>query len=260
MSAGGAAGRPAEGLTSDVPYVSARGRGQAVVFLFLAFIAVALFSVFSSALQLGLIAEVLAGGGVTDERVEANDRRQAAAAFVHLVVYVALVVAFLLWLYRVSRNLPALGNEKSRIEYKPGWAVGSFFIPIVNLFMPYKAVREVWEKSDPGIRTPDDVMFTPAASAPLLLGWWLSWVAMNVLGRVTGRFEQEAATPETLRWVTWVEMAGDLVGVLSAVLAILVVRGVTRRQEERAAHVAYVPHTPPPPPLFTPPPPQGPRG
>ncbi|HEX8558581.1 MAG TPA: DUF4328 domain-containing protein, partial [Pyrinomonadaceae bacterium] len=232
------------------------GRAQAVVFLFLAYIAVALFSVFSNALQLGLIAEAVAGGEITDARVQMNDTRQAAVAFTHLVVYVALAVAFLLWLYRASKNLPALGNEKSRIEYKPGLAVGSFFIPFVNLFMPYKAVREVWEKSDPAIRTPDDIMFTPTASAPLVLGWWLSWIAMNVFGRVTGRFQQDAATPETLRWVTWVEIAGDLVGVLSAVLAVLVVRGIDRRQEERARNVVYVPRTPPPPPLFTPPPPQ----
>ncbi len=182
-----------------------------------------------------------------------NDTRQAAVAFINLVVYVALFVAFLLWLYRATKNVPALGNPHSRVEYTPGWAVGSFFIPFANLYMPYKAVREVWGKSDPAIKSEEDLMFTPAASTPLVLVWWVSWIAMNVLGRASARFQSDAATPETLRWVTWVDIVGDVVSIMAAVLAIFVVRGIDRRQTERARHVVYVPHTPPPPPLFTPP-------
>lgn len=245
----------ADALTSNEPFVSAHGRAQAVVFLFLAYIAVSLFSVFSNLLQINFLDQA-AAGVVNDEAAGRNDTRQTAVALIHLAVYLALAVAFLLWLYRASKNLPALGNEKSRVEYKPGWAVGSFFIPIINLFMPYKAVREVWEKSDPSIRTPDDIMFTPPASAPLVLGWWLSWIAMTVLGRITSRLGPDAQTIDTMRWVTWVDIAADVIGVVSAVLAVLVVRGVDRRQTERARNVTYVPYAPPPPPTFAPPPPQ----
>jgi hypothetical protein len=51
--------------------------------------------------------------------------------------------------------------------------------------------------------------------------------------------------------VTWVEVVANLLAILSAALAILVVRGIDRRQEARSRNVTYVPHTPPP--LFTPP-------
>lgn len=246
-----------DGLTASRPFVSARGRAQVVVFLFLAYIAVSLFSVFSNLLQINFLSAALAGDGVTEAGAEMNDMRQAAVAIIHLVVYIALVVAFLLWLHRSAKNLPALGNPPSRVEFTPGWAVGWFFVPLANLFMPYKAVREVWEKSDPAIKTEVDLAFTPAASTPLLLGWWVSWIAMNVMGRATSRLGRDAATIETMVWATWVDVVGDLVGIVSAVLAIFVVRGIARRQEERARNVAFVPHTPPPPPLFTPPPPQG---
>ncbi len=184
-----------------------------------------------------------------------NDTRQMAVALIHIVVYVGLVVSFLLWLHRASKNLPALGNPKSQVEYTPGWAVGWFFVPLANLFMPYKAVKEVWEKSDPFIKSRDDMMFTPTSSAALVTGWWIGWVAMNVLGRITSRLQTDTATPDTMRWVTWVDVVGDVVGIIAAVLAVFVVRGIDRRQTERARHVAYVPHMPPPPPLFTPPPP-----
>src|SRR5918997_5039842 len=115
--------------------------------------------------------------GLTAEAAETNDLRQGAVWLIHLAVRVALVVAFLLWLHRASKNLRALGNPSQRIEFTPGWAVGWFFIPFANLVMPYKAVREVWEKSDPAVRTGDDFMFAGPSSAPLLLGWWVTFIA-----------------------------------------------------------------------------------
>lgn len=55
-----------DGLTSSHPYVSAHGRAQVVVFLFLAFIAVSLFSVVSNLLQINFLDDALATGGVSE--------------------------------------------------------------------------------------------------------------------------------------------------------------------------------------------------
>lgn len=240
-------------LTSSKPFVSAHGRAQAVVFLFLAYVAAALFSIVSNLLQIDFLSGVIAGNSPSLESAASNDTRQAAAAFIHLAVAIALAVAFLLWLWRVAGNMVALGNAASHVEYTPGWAVGSFFIPIVNLFMPYRAVREVWEKSDPAVVTDPDVGLKPAGTSPLVLGWWLTWIAMNVISRAAQRASNTVETPEAMRLVTWAELTSDVIGIVSALLAIRVVRGIDRRQAERALYVAYVPHTPPPPPLPRPP-------
>jgi len=157
--------------------------------------------------------------------------------------------------------LPALGNAKSKVEYGPGWAVGSFFVPFVNLVIPYKAVREVWEKSDPAVRSGEDFLFaSPSSSPPLLLGWWIAWLASNFLNNISWRL-QSRSTPGTKDFLTGVDIVSELANIVAAVLAVMVVRGIDRRQAERARHVSYVPHTPPPPPLFRPPaPPAAPFG
>ena len=54
---------------------------------------------------------------------------------------------FILWLFRASRNLRALGNQS--VEYSPGWAIGAWFIPIGNLFIPYQVTAEIWNRSHP---------------------------------------------------------------------------------------------------------------
>jgi Domain of unknown function (DUF4328) len=245
---------PAAGLIASEPFVSAHGRALVVIALFVAYIVVASLSVLTTAFRFATDSVILTAVEETGEQLTLSDLIALLMGLGVLVVYVSLVIAFLLWLYRVSKNLPALGNVKSKIEYTPGWAVGWFFIPFANLVMPYKAVREVWEKSDPAIKSESDIMFTPPASAPLLLGWWISWIASNVLSNISWRLDGRS-TLGTQGFVAGVDIISDVAGIISAVLAILVVKGIDRRQAERARHVVYVPHMPPPPPLFTPPPP-----
>lgn len=239
-------------LTADAPFVSGHGRAQVVVFLFLAVIAVAAFSVFSNALQLSFLSEAAEAGGVSQEAAEANDKRQAAVWIIHLVVRLALVVAFLLWLHRASGNMAALGNPKSKIAYTPGWAVGSFFIPFANLFMPYRAVCEVWVRSEPPVREEGGLAFAPRPPTTLVLAWWVTWLASNFVGRAASRFGDRADTVDALQLVTWAAVLSEVLSIAAALLAVMVVRSIDRRQEERARHVVYSPHTPPPPPSFRP--------
>ena len=42
----------------------------------------------------------------------------------------------------------ALGANN--LKYTPKWAVGCFFVPFLNLVMPYQVVREIWKASNGG--------------------------------------------------------------------------------------------------------------
>jgi hypothetical protein len=227
-----------------------------VVVLFAAYTLVTLAALANNLLALLADPVVLSSDG--GEQLTLYDVLLFFSVLASVFVYVALVVAFLVWLHRAARNLPALGNPKSKIEHSPGWAVGSFFVPFVNLVVPYKAVREIWVKSDPAVRTEDDFMFAAPSSAPLLLGWWIAWLASNVTSNVAWRLHEEEMSNDKLRLVAGLHALAYAVTVLAAVLAVMVVRGIDRRQAERARHVTYVPHMPPPPPLFRPQPAQGP--
>ena len=86
---------------------------------------------------------------------------------------------FLVWFYRVHKNLAALG---CRADATPRWAVGCFFVPILNLTEPYKAMKEAWVLSD-----------APAIPSEPLAGhglgdvqaprrvtwWWTAWLLCN---------------------------------------------------------------------------------
>ena len=117
-----------------------------------------------------------------------------------LVLFIATAIAFLLWLDRAARNLPALG---ARSPISSEHVVGVFFAPVVNLFAIPHVVRHVWQKSDP----------TPPARAWLLYAWWPALT----LGCLT------LALP----------LASAPLMLLSAVCLIGIVRDVQRRQDEQ---------------------------
>jgi hypothetical protein len=245
--------RTPAGLTASEPFVSAHTRALVVVALFVAYVVVTLTAVVAKFTQLALPPLVIAAAEGDGEQFTLDDLIQFLVALATLFVFIALVVSFLVWLHRAARNLPALGNPKAKVEHTPGWAVGSFFVPFVNLVVPYKAVKEIWEKSDPSFRTGDDFMFAaPSSAPPLVLGWWIAWIVSNFLSNISWRLQTR--TPGTETFVTGVDIISDLGNIIAAVLAIMVVRDIDRRQAERARRVAYVPDMPPPPPIFRQPP------
>ena len=54
----------------------------------------------------------------------------------------------------------------------PAWGVGCWFVPVVNFWMPYLAVRGCLPADDP--------------RRPRILAWWLAWVGAQLLGTAAG--------------------------------------------------------------------------
>jgi len=165
-----------------------------------------------------------------------------------IVIYIATAVTFLMWLYRSGNNLPAFGVGKRQIGYSPGWAVGSFFVPFVNLVVPYRAVREVWQKSEP----PSTVSFSYAVSPPgFFPAWWGFWIASNIANNAHFRMTMADAPRDV---TAMVGIVGEVLSIVAAVFAIMVVREIDRRQDESSKHLPASQGwpAPPPPPVFHP--------
>lgn len=66
-----------------------------------------------------------------------------------LIYYVFYLVFNLRWLYLAHSNLASFGFP---VANSPGWAVGSWFVPVVNLVVPYLILRELYHGSLPDAR------------------------------------------------------------------------------------------------------------
>ncbi len=56
-----------------------------------------------------------------------------------LPLSIAAIVLFLLWQFRAATTAQRLGYPARR---SPGWGVGFWFVPVVNLWFPYQAIRD----------------------------------------------------------------------------------------------------------------------
>ncbi|MFJ9685550.1 DUF4328 domain-containing protein [Streptomyces bacillaris] len=144
------------------------------------------------------------------------------------VVFVATVVVFIVWFHRTRRNAEVFDPGAQRMG--PGWSVGGWFVPVANLWFPYRVATGIWDGS--AVPGPEDSGPT-ASRAPLRL-WWAVWIASSLLDSFTARMEGSAETPEQTVEGLGLVAAADAFEIVSAVLAIVFVRTLTRMQVARA--------------------------
>jgi hypothetical protein len=145
-----------------------------------------------------------------------------------LLVAIAELVLFCLFMPRANRNARWF---RSPMAIAPRWAAGFFFIPIVNLWKPYQAMREIWRGSDP-----DPNIECSKVRVPWLLpGWWALYLIAGVCTYFIMRGSFRIKDPASYVHASWIEIVTSPISIALAAAAIGVVRGVARRQDERQA-------------------------
>jgi hypothetical protein len=147
---------------------------------------------------------------------------------------IATCVPFLMWVYRCYRNLYVFGADG--LTTSPGFAVAFFFIPILSLYRPYQAIKEIWQASDPKLKLPADMDWKTNRSWPLANWWWFFWIVNGLVMDIAGH-AGNASSP-TASGFGFLYVAMFAVQAVAALLAIGVVRAITRRQEERGRQIA----------------------
>jgi hypothetical protein len=167
---------------------------------------------------------------------------------IYLVVYVATIVVFLMWLYRSYENLPSFGVRRNQIKYSSGWAVGSFFIPFVSLVVPYRAMKELWKKSLPN----SSEMLSDVGPPGFFPLWWAVWLVSNFVNQIYFRLSWRGElTPEASGTIG---VVSGILDILAAILAVMVVKEIDKQQTESAKLIPreFASSQPPPPPVLEP--------
>ena len=136
-------------------------------------------------------------------------------------------IFFLLWTYRSYRHLSALSDRNLR--FSPGWAVGWFFAPIMNLFRPYQVMKEMWKESDPDADPSRPEEGKGRTGSPLLKGWWGLWLLNNLLAGVSAFVPMDPG--ESARFM----FLSSIAGILLCLAAFLLVRAIDRRLAKKRA-------------------------
>jgi hypothetical protein len=165
-------------------------------------------------------------------------------------LFFSTALVFLIWFYRVYKNLIPLRAEY--LDTTPGWAVGYWFIPILTLFRPFQVMRDIWNESDPEF-DPELNFLSQSSGTPALLGfWWASWLC-TLLFTNASNFILRSNGNASLNYFPYFLLPSAAISVVAAILAILIIKKVSQRQDERFNNLARMQNfsAPPPPPVFS---------
>ena len=170
-------------------------------------------------------------------------------AVAQFALYVAVIVLFIVWFHRAYSNLHALGA--GYLRWGKGWAIGAWFVPILNLWRPKQIANDIWRGSDPNAPPEQGSAWRERDVPAVFQWWWGAFLVSQWIGNAAGRTVWTADTPTELARSAALHVVANAIDILAALLAIAVVRRTTARQDERAARVDAATlggwTTPPPP-------------
>jgi Domain of unknown function (DUF4328) len=211
--------------SGSAPYRSLRHPAQLVIGLLVVGL---LVDAAACAVELGnfsVLDKLNRGIDVPVAEVTDADDRTVYASIAQLAVYVPTVIAFVVWFSRAYRNLERLGIR--RLRFRPGWSIGAWFVPILAWYRPKQMTDDIWRASAP--HGTDD--WHRRKVSTLIHWWWGVWIAAGLLGYCSRRLYVGAETLEEQVGASTFSTMADTLFMVAAVMAILVVRAVTARQE-----------------------------
>ncbi len=167
---------------------------------------------------------------VTAEQLATATDRSAALSWAWLAGLALSGVSFLAWLWRARVNSARICDAPQRLRIR--WAVGAWFVPLGNLWLPQMVLADLWRASRPD--TPPrgaDLRTVPASK--LIALWWGLFVAMHAVDLFAVNLLTVDSSVQTFRSVFTANAISGGLAVLSAVAVLAVMRRVDRWQTSR---------------------------
>lgn len=209
---------PPGGGASWVPRSLGRGFGRlaAVIGVLLALTTMLFVAQFGlAAWGVSMVDDAVATGDV--DRLDTYDGVDLVLGVLVAVGLLATGVLWMVWQYRLASSL-----RPGELDRGPGMHAWSWVIPVVAAWFPYQNVKQLW------------ALLTPR-SRGILRWWWAAWIVGTVLDRIVLASYDSADTVGDVKAYMVLEGVTAAVGLVTAVLAIRIIRTLTAGGFVRAA-------------------------
>ena len=200
-----------------------------VRYMLYAQILIAVVSIFSNVLEYQLLSKYQNGFYISQEQAiadgEENDQRQLLVGVIYFIVFIVSGFFILRWIHRANYNARQLGAEN--MKFSPGWSIGYYFIPILTLWKPYQAMKEIWKAS----KEPSD--WTSQSESNILTLWWLLWLISGFLGQAVFKGAMRAEEIHELINLNIITQISDATDIALALVFLTIVNKVHSMQSEQ---------------------------
>jgi hypothetical protein len=178
--------------------------------------------------QWNAVQNFVQGSAPDASRITAADEFVGTANLLRIVFGILYVVTYSMWLHASFKIIASVTMPMRK--FSPYEAVISLFIPFLNFYQPYQALRELWQSSHAIERmrdtSPTSVYWWTVRPPLILLIWWLTYLGHMAILTVAGRLEGYVSNVATFNNYISFALTADVLGVLSGILLFKVVKVV----------------------------------
>lgn len=103
----------------------------------------------------------------------------AGLSVLQILLFLVSIVVVALWIHQAHENLHSAGLVG--LNYSPAWATASFFIPLVNFYVPFASTRELYNRSHG-----ESDWHAAAAAGPVTSWYACNWGALAIFIAASG--------------------------------------------------------------------------
>lgn len=195
-------------------------RAKNAISLIWILLALEIISLISGYFQYNLLQTIANGGEISIETATANDTREQLIAIIYLIVSVISAVTFIQWFRRAYFNLH---QKVTNLTHTEGWAAGSWFVPIVNLYRPYQIMKELYKETKE-LFNKKGVNINTNFTTSSLGWWWTLWIINNIIGQFIFRYSMRAESIDELTTSTIASMIGNIIEIPLSLITVKIIK------------------------------------
>jgi len=177
--------------------------------------------------QYDLLQVVANGGEISTQTANSNDTREQIISVIYIIFYIISAVTFIQWFRRAYFNLH---QKVTNLSHSEGWAAGSWFVPIVNLYKPFQIMKELYKETKE-VLVKTGINDCTSLTTNLLGWWWTLWILNNIIGQFVFRYSMKAVTIDELTVSTIAGMIGNIAGIPLALITIKVITDYSKVEQ-----------------------------
>ena len=182
-----------------------------------------LFKTFYFVISQPILNRITARPSMSDAVIDSVHFFHVAVMLLSGIVSLATLIVFCMWIHRAALNSRGFGAQG--VKDTPGWSVGWYFIPIMNLFRPYQSMKQIWQVSA------DPMDWKNQKGSPILIVWWSFWTILAVVSVIAPQFFTHVAMDRSpaFEMISSIFTLGLYCGL--TISAIILVSTIHRRQQ-----------------------------
>jgi len=196
---------------------------NAIILIWIVLIAHTILAI-SSYFEYDLLQDFVDGAKVSTETAKANDMRQMILGVIFLVVWVISGVTFIQWFRRAYYNLSLKVQHLSNSD---GWAAGSWFVPLINFYLPYQMMRELYHETKV-LLIDKGVTLTEELSTKFVGWWWALFIVSSIFGQVMFQYSRHAETIDDLITISILQMITFVFKIPWAIITVKVIKDYSK--------------------------------